>query len=236
MPKVVKTKALAKRKTLTQKSESTSAVKTVSTKHQTRKKLIKLWGAALIVIILLGLAYLGKGLFLVALVNGKPISRLAQIKKMEQTVTQNGQTAGKESLNNLITEELIAQEAKKENIIVDDADVQAQIDDIEKSVQAQGTTLDAELSMRGMTRTDLEKSIKLQKTVEAILAPQLAVSDEDVEKYFEDNKDYYGTNAKFEDLKDSVKSDLEQEKFTTEFQKWYQQLQSESDIKYFVSF
>jgi len=242
MPRTAKKKTVsakpAKRKTSVKKSDvvKTPTAESAMPKPKNNKKIFKLWGSVLLLIILLGLAYLYKGLFIVAMVNGKPISRFAQIERMQKTVTQNGQTAGKESLDNLITEELISQEAKNQNIVISDADIQKEIDNLTKSVEAQGTTLDAALATRGMTKEELQKNIKLQKTVEALLSSQLAISDDELKNYFDDNKDFYGANAKFEDLKDTVKSDMEQEKFSTEFQKWYQKLQTESDIKYFVSF
>ncbi len=223
-------KRTAKRKTAISDSPKMEMTKESST-PAARKKMImpKYFWPTLIILVVAGLLYLGKSLFVAAMVNGRPISRVNVVKNLEKT-------GGKQALDNMVTKELITQEAKKQNIVVSDEDVQKEIDNLAKTVQSQGSTLDAALSTQGMTKSDLEENIRLQKTVEMLMASEIKVSDEDVKKYFDENKTTYGKDAKFDDLKESIKKDLEQEKVSTEFQKWYQKLQSESDIKYFVSY
>lgn len=185
------------------------------------------WVAVLVLVAVV--AFFAKSIFIAALVNGKPISRISIVKNLEKS-------SGKNVLENLITKELISQEARKQNIVIADEDVQKEIDNLSKTVQAQGTTLDAALSAQGMTKDDLQQNIKMQKTVEKLLASQLTISEDDIKKYFDQNKTVYGKDAKYDDLKESIKKDLEQQKLSTAFETWYKKLQSESDIKYFVSY
>ncbi len=198
-------------------------------KKSLSRKSVKYLLLGVFVILLGALLYLGKGFFVAALVNGRPVSRMEIIKNLEKS-------GGKQALEGLITQELISQEARKQNITVSDEDVQKEIEKLTTQIQSQGSTLDAALSAQGMTKSDLEKNIKLQKTVQALLSNELKVSDEDVKKYFDENKAQYGKDAKYDDLKESIRGDLEQDKFSASFQQWYQKLQSESDIKYFVSY
>jgi foldase protein PrsA len=212
-----------------QKTKLSVEAKPVAKKNILKSKYTKYLVLAVFLTLLGALFYLSKSFFVAALVNGKPVTRLALIKNLEKT-------GGKQALDNLITQELIMQEARKENITVTDQEVQAEIESLSKDLESQGSTLDATLATEGISKQDLEKNIRIRKTVQMLLASEVAVSDEEVKKYFDENKETYGKEAKYEDLKDSIKKELEQGKLASEFQKWYEKLQTESDIKYFVTF
>lgn len=191
-----------------------------------RRKII----LSFLMLVVLGfLLYLGKGIFIAATVGGKPISRLSVIRELEKR-------AGKQALDALITKELISQEAKKKNISVSDDEIKAQIDDLKKSIESQGSTLDAALAMQGQTMADLEENIKYQKMIEQILKDKTYVSEEEIKKYFEDNKGFYAKDAKFEDLKDDIRQKLTQEKLSNEFSAWLNNLKSSVTINYFVNY
>jgi len=183
-----------------------------------------------VVLVLAGaFLYFAKSLFVVALVNGRPISRLSVVKQLERT---SGQTA----LDSIVNQVLIEQEAKKEGITVTDADVQAELDKVKKQIEDQGLNLDSALSAQGMTLADLEQNLKMKKTVEVLLKDNIQVSDDEVKKYFEDNKELFGKDAKFDDLETSIKEQLASDKLSSEFQAWYTKLKSEADIKYFLNY
>jgi len=65
----------------------------------------------LLVVVLVVAAFLLKGLFIAALVNGQPISRFTVISELEKQ-------SGKQALTSLVNQTLIFQEAKKKNITV----------------------------------------------------------------------------------------------------------------------
>ncbi|KKQ97531.1 MAG: PpiC-type peptidyl-prolyl cis-trans isomerase [Candidatus Woesebacteria bacterium GW2011_GWB1_39_12] len=183
-----------------------------------------------IFLILVGIAlYLGKSLFIAAIVGGRPITRLELVKELEKQ-------SGKETLDNLVTKNLINQKAQKEGVTISNEDIQKEIENISKMVESQGSTLDAALSIQGQTRADLEENIRVQKTVEKMLQDEVKISDADLLKYFEDNKSLYGNEAKFEDLKEDIRGQLKQEKLSAAFQEWMTKLKSESKIIYFVNF
>ena len=62
------------------------------------------------------------------------------------------------------------------------------------------------------------------------------MSDEELSKYFEENKSLYGEGAKYEDLKENIKEQLKQEKLSTVFQTWIEKLRSDTKIIYFVNY
>lgn len=185
--------------------------------------------AVLVGIIVIGLLYYFKGLFVAATVNNKPIFRPLVVKELEKQY-------GQDTLDSLITESLINQEAVKNNIVVSQDDIDSQIKEIEDNLKAQGQDLDSALKLRGMTKDDLTKQIKIQKMVEQLLADKISVTDDEINKYIEDNQSSLPENLTGDDLKNTVKTQLTQQKLSTEFQTWITDLKSKAKINYFVSY
>ena len=192
------------------------------------KKATKLLVGTTAFLLLLLFLYLGRSLFVAAMVGGRPVSRLAVVKELEKQ-------QGKNTLENLITKELILQEARKQNINISDEEVAGEIDKIKASVEAQGQTLDAALALQGQTIENLQENVRIQKTLEKMLENDVQVSEEEMSKYFAENKSIYG-DAKYEDLKEDIKSQLKQEKLSTAFQTWIEKLRSDTRIIYFLNY
>lgn len=209
-------------KLLTKVKESKSL-----TKVNERKK--RKYGVIIIAVLILSLfLYFFRGLFLVALVNNKPITRLSLIRRLEKE-------SGQATLENLVIKELILQEARKRGVSISQEDVQEEIDNITEIIEAQGTSLEDALSMQGQTIDDLIENIKIQKTAEEILKDEIQVSDEEVLEYFEENKEFY-EDKEFIDLEEEIKEQLSQEKLQVKFSELLENLKNESDIKYLVTF
>lgn len=181
-----------------------------------------------IVIIIGALAYVYKGVFIAATVDGSPIMRLAVIQKLEKT-------SGKNLLDSLINEKLILSEARAKNISVGDDEINDQIKAIENQVAAQGTTLDEALAAEGMSMDDLKKQIMFQKSVEKLLADTINVTDEEATKYIEDNKIPIPQGQEAA-LTDQIKSELRNQKLNTEAQALIANLKSKAKIQRFVDY
>lgn len=175
------------------------------------------------------LIYLVKSIFIAAFVNGRPISRIALIQELEK---QGGQKV----LDSLVEKSLILQEASKEGIKISKDDIDAEISRIEALLKDQNLSLEEALSMRGETRASLSEQIKLQKTVEALLAQKISVTDEEVRKYFDENVDLFGAEAKFEDVKTDAGDQLYQQKLNSEYSKWIEELRQKAKIIYLLNF
>ncbi len=183
----------------------------------------------LVVIAVLGiLAYLGRGLVVVATVNGSPISRLSLIKMLEKE-------AGKGLLDSLITEKLIHGDALAKNITVSDDDINAEIDKIKQQVTSQGGTFETALEEQGMTMEVLLKQIKLQKEIEALLADKVSVSDEEVAKYITDNS-YPVTAGQEQVVNEQVKLQLKSKKLSEAAPDYIASLKDKAKINYFVNY
>jgi len=199
---------------------------------KTEKKAIKINLKTAIIIGVIAavgiLAYVYKGLFIAATVDGSPISRLTIIQRLEKA-------SGKSLLDSLIAEKLIQNEAAAKNIVVTDDEVNSQIKTIQGQIIAQGSTLDEALKARGMTMKDLEKQIALQIKIEKLVADKVNVTDEEVAQYIKDNGitvpagQEEATNAQ-------VKNELRNQKLSQEADALVATLKLQAKINYFVNY
>ena len=182
-----------------------------------------------IVVVILVLAYANMGIFIAAIVNGKRITRLQLAQELEKQ-------GGKQVLDSIVTQKLIDQEAKKNNIVVTQQEIDNQMTAIEDQLKSQGTDLDTALSFQGQTRDDLINSLKMKITIEKLLGDKIQVSDEEIKSYFDQNKDSFPANSKLEDVKSQIIDTLTQSKLSTEYQNWLQNIKANSKIDYLLNF
>lgn len=190
-----------------------------------RKQLV----IGVLAIIVIGLIYYFKGVFVVATVNGVPITSISFYQELQKA-------DGKKTLNNIISKMLVAQEASKRNIKVTDSQIKSEIKKIEDSVTKQGQKLDTILVSQGMTRSDLEERIRLQKFVDQMIpSKDVNVTDAEINDYIEKNKASISEGANPNDTKAQVAQQLKQQKYDEQFQKLLDDLQKKAKIKYFIN-
>ncbi|MBI2056566.1 MAG: SurA N-terminal domain-containing protein [Candidatus Sungbacteria bacterium] len=181
-----------------------------------------------VVVVLGGLIYMYKGIAVAALVDWRPISRVAVIKQLEKN-------SGKQALDALIVEKLVQSELKKAGTLVTDEEVSAEIKKIEETIAAQGGTLDQLLEMEGVTKDELKKQLRTQIQVKKFFADKTAVADEEVSKYIKDNKITVPKEGG-EEFKKQIKEQLEGQKLNQAAGEWVETLRSKASIRYFVNY
>lgn len=191
---------------------------------KTKKFLILLF-----LILIGGVLFYFKGLFVAAIVNGQPISRIAVVQELEKK-------GGKQVLSSLVTQALIEQEAQKKNVAVSQKEVDEAVKRVEDSLKKQGQSLDQALAFQGLTRNDFINQTKLQKLVEKLLAKDIKITDKEVNDYIEKNKNNIPEGMKPEEATASAKQQLQQQKLGSKAQPWIQDLQKKAKINYFVNF
>jgi len=199
-----------------------SSIKPVASKKIAPKKLIK----PLIFLLILAFVYLLKDEVIVASVNGRPITRWALIRTLEK---QGAST----TLRDMTTQLLIEQELQKAGIVVTDEELEADINTLDEQLSAQGQSLDDLLEAQGYTRNEIKQQLALSKGMEKLLADKITVSDDEIKAYFEENKEAIGTDVKLEDVSENIKSQLKQEKLSTEEQKWFTEIQGTANVNYY---
>jgi foldase protein PrsA len=123
----------------------------------------------------------------VAKVNGVNIGKNALYDEMVKL-------GGKQTLTNMIQEELVKQEAEKAGVTVTDSDIQKEIDKIKKQFPTE-QDFETALQQNGYTLDTLKAQMPMQIMIRKILEPKVApeVTDDAVKQHFEQNKAQYDT-------------------------------------------
>ncbi len=236
-PKPAK-KVTPKKSTSPDVVESSEPVKTTSSTTRSSRPALKVRKLyitlVLLLIALVGLAVYFKSLFVVALVNGQPISRLALINETSSVYLQDQRvTAGKQAMNQLVTKTLLEQEAKRRNITVSDKEVQSEVDNTRKMLQKQGQKLEDALSLQGDSLPAYEDRIRTQKLIQKLVG-NVTVSDKEIDDYINQNKASLPVELTGNDLRTQVKASLQQQKSNEKLQSLIQSLQQKAKVTYFA--
>jgi FKBP-type peptidyl-prolyl cis-trans isomerase (trigger factor) len=168
------------------------------------------------------LAFLLKNQVVAAWVNGQPIWRWDYNKTVVKI-------AGKQAMDNLTTQSLVVTEAKKQKINVTKEEINDEIKRLEDMLTSQGQNLDELLAAQNLTRKDIMEEVKLQKMIEKLVGP-VEVAEEEVDTYIKDNKTMFDKTANMEELRPSIKKQLEQQKLSEKIQDLVGKLQTEAKI------
>lgn len=199
----------------------------ISVRFKKPKPRIIAIGVAMI-LLLVGL-FFAKGLFIAAIVNGSPLSRLSVIRELERQ-------GGKQALESIINKKLIEDELNKQKISANKEEIDGEIKKIETQITGQGNTLASVLAMQGMTEAKLREQITIQKKIEKLLADKTTLSETEVDAYIKDKKLTPPKDAKPEDFRKQISDQLKQQKFQQEAQKWVSGLTAGAKIRYFVTY
>lgn len=181
----------------------------------------------IIILAVLGVLLYFKGLFIAAIVDGKPISRFEVIKELENT-------SGQQALDALVVKQLISAEASKAGIAISQEDIDAEIKNLEDRITKQGGTLELLLAQQGINQNQFREQISLQKKLEKILENSIQVSDEEVNKYFTENKITPPAGVSEDEIKNQIRAQLKNQKFGMEADKWVTNHKSQASIQYYV--
>lgn len=121
----------------------------------------------------------------VAVVNGENIT-------FEQLDVLLEQRYGKQVLNELVTGMVIDQEAKKRNVQVTPAEIDAQLKQIQDAYPGQDIATVAQQQF-GYDLAGLRNQIRISIEVEKMLEPQLKLTDKDLQDYYNTNKQQFAT-------------------------------------------
>ena len=185
------------------------------------------WAVLLGIIVALGYAF--KSLFVVALVNNQPITRIKVIQELERQ-------GGEQTLSAIVSQTLIEQEAKKKGIRVTKEEIAAEVKKVEAQLKSQGQSLDQVLSAQGLTRKDVEDQTEIRIMLEKLLVNKVKVTDKEVDAAYEVQKEGFGPTVSEKQGKEQVRQNLKDQKLSTEVQAYLQALQRKAKILYFKEY
>lgn len=160
------------------------------------------------------LAILSNKFLVVAWVDKKPVSRIEFYSNLDKRY-------GKDLREELIVEKLINNEAVTRKINVTNADITAEIKKLEDQ-QGGADKLNQVLQMQNLSRDDLGRLIRLQLLRQKLFGAGINISDDEVNKYIESNKESFASPSGQIDnqTKESVREQLKQTKINESFNKW----------------
>lgn len=190
------------------------------------KKVLILGGALIVVA---ALAFLGKGLFIAAAVNGQPISRLKIVSDIEKRL-------GQETLEREISKTLVYQEAAKKNINISDKELDGEINKFASQLKAQGQDLNQLLMAQGITQEQFRDDMKFQVVVKKILGDKTKVTDKEIDDFIKQNQSMLNPEDDAAKTKENVKAELESQKLNQEYQKWIAEVRKNANVLQFVDY
>lgn len=177
--------------------------------------------AILLGVIILALLAINRGLIVAAIVNNKPIFRSTVNRALVARY-------GTQTLENMITEQLIQDEAKRLHIAITDEEIEAEQAKILASFGG-NVTLEEVLSYQGMTKEDFNQQIRLQMLLTKIIGKDIVVTDEEITKYITDNPStLVATDS--DGMKQEAREALLTQRVSAQLQTWYTALKEKSKV------
>ncbi len=184
------------------------------------------WGVFVVLLVLIGAVYLAtRGLIVSAIVDGKPIFGW----DVASTVMSQ---YGQQTLQSMISQQLITETAQKQKIVISDADVKNKIDQLVKSL-GPNVTLDDLLKYQGVTQSQFNDQVRLQLTVEKILGKDITVSDQEISDYIDKNKSTM-TSTDDASLQEEARQAVFSQKLSAKIQPWFDALKQKAKITLFL--
>lgn len=178
--------------------------------------------AVLVVLALIGLLFTASRFWIVAWVDNKPITKFELYSLLEKR--DEGKTT-----EELIVQRLLLSEGQKQKQAVSGSETEIEIKKIEDQ-QGGPEQLDQILSIQRLSREDFKKLVELQLLKQKLFSGNVNISEEDVNKYIEENKQSLPANvlnnpesSETAQLRDGVKEQLKQLKVNENFNTWLEE-------------
>lgn len=129
---------------------------------------------------LFALLLANKSMLVAAVVDGRPVWSWELNSVMADRY-------GKQTLEGMISEKLIASEARKQGVVMNPEEVKAREEEIVKGLGG-GMSLEEILKIQGLSKEEFDRQITLQLTVQKILGKGLTITEGDVDNYIATNR------------------------------------------------
>ncbi|OGF99907.1 hypothetical protein A3D78_02220 [Candidatus Gottesmanbacteria bacterium RIFCSPHIGHO2_02_FULL_39_14] len=173
-------------------------------------------------LILVLLFWLGRNYFIVASVNGQPISRFELNSRLN---TQFGQAI----LDQLINERLLLGAARQQGIFITAEEIEKRIKEIEKSLDGK-MSLRETLSLQGLTPNTFRRQLELQLSIEKLFSDKATVSASEIDDYLENNKNLFPQATDPAKLRQEVEGFIKQQKMGKLYEEWFNNIKKDAKI------
>lgn len=174
---------------------------------------------------LLALVLANKSVLLAAVVDGKPIFSWELNRVLADRY-------GKQTLEGMISERLIAGEAKRQKVSVSPENIKSREEEIIKGLGS-GMPLEELLKVQGLSKDEFDRQITLQLTVQKILGKDLEITQDDVDKFIASNRATLLATQEAA-LRAEAKQAILDSKIGEKLQPWFNELKAKAKILRFL--
>lgn len=184
------------------------------------------WKYVLLLVGLLVLLFLtNKGLLLAALVNGKPIFSWELNHSLRARF-------GRQTLEGMVGEVLIAGEARKAGVSVTRAELDAKEAEVIKNL-GPNVKLEDVLKFQGMTKDDFDGQIRLQMLIEKILGKNLQITETDIDNFIATNRATLSATDPAQ-LRVDARAAIVSQHVSEKVQQWFLDLKTKAKVLRFL--
>jgi len=134
-------------------------------------------------------------------------------------------------LENIQRKELLYQECQKNNIVVNDDEINQKFDAEKSKFASEDEYLKSKNADASTRKTEIKKDLAIQRLINQKFAP--TITDQEIEQYYKENPDKY-KDVQLEKVKDTIKKQLGKEKIADSYNKFYTELKNKASIEYFL--
>lgn len=187
----------------------------------------------LLVVILIGsgvffLAQKYRGLVIAGVVDGHPITRWELNARLYNRY-------GKTALDEIVTEQLLYEQAAKNGVTVSSKEIAAEVAANEQQFGGKKQLMDMAKQAGINDQAQLNEFFKLKLTIKKLQDKlfKVEVTTDEVKKYYDENKQYLG-NKKFEEVQKDITDQLVQQKVQQQFTDWFGNIRKEAKVNTYI--
>lgn len=179
----------------------------------------------IVVVGILALFWTNKGLLVAGMVNGKPIFR----RELNKVLTSR---FGQQTLEQIISERLIADAAGKEGVTVTQEEINGKVGEITAGL-GPNANLDELLNIQGMSRSEFESQIRLQLLIRNLLGRDINITEADIDNFISTSSALLVATEPAK-LREEAKQAIFDSKVGEKLQVWFEDLRKNASIQRFL--
>jgi hypothetical protein len=197
----------------------------IAKEYSSKKQMTKWYVLIAVILLIVGLGYKNKNLFLAGMVGKTPIFKWQLDQALEKKY-------GKQEFDAMVIDALVQKEAASKKISITQKELTDKEDSIKKQLPA-NTTLEDFLKTQGMTKEDFNTAIKNQLLVEKLLSNDIKVTDAEIEDFITKNKESFSSSDSAA-IKQQATDYLQQQKLSQKFQDWLTEVKKQITVQSYL--
>lgn len=180
----------------------------------------------LVILILVALLWKFRSNFIVAMVNGQPISRFQLNDKLVKKF-------GDQTLDSIINERLILAASRQKGIFIKSEEIDARTKQIEQRLNGK-ISLDDALKAQGLNRDDFRQELEIQLSIEKMFDKEATLSSVEIDDYINKNSQAYKNATDPAQVRADAQNILKQQKINDLFETWFNDIRKNAKITKFL--